>query len=125
MRKIFLIIYLILQNTLLFASQADTLTIHEKETRLLTHNYFFELEDPPGSYKIRDIISNTAFHPVSSSLPILSYSKSITWLKFVLKNKTTRAFVPINIGPGVIDNFDIYYADPDKSKHIINLTSDI
>ena len=125
MRKIFLIIYLILQNTLLFASHADTLTIHEKETKLLTHNYFFELEDPTGSYKIQNIISNTGFHPISSSLPILSYSKSITWLRFMLKNKTTRAFVPINIGPGVIDNFDIYYADPEKSKHIINLTSDI
>jgi signal transduction histidine kinase len=125
MRKIFLITGLILQNTLLFAALPDTLTIHEKETKLLTHNYFLELEDPAGSYKIQDIISNNNFHPVSTSLPILSYSKSITWLKFVLKNKTTRAFVPINIGPGVIDNFDIYYADPDKSKHIINLTSDI
>jgi len=125
MRKIFLIIGFILQNTLLFATPADTLVIHEKETKLLTHNYFLELEDPAASYKIQDIVYSTAFHPIPSSLPILSYSKSTTWLKFVLKNKTTRAFVPINIGPGVIDNFDIYYADPDKSKHIINLTSDI
>ncbi len=123
MRKIFLIIYLIIQNTLLFAAPADTLTIYEKETKLLTHNYFFELEDPTGTYKIQDIISNTNFHPISSSLPILSYSKSIIWLKFVLRNKTTRAFVPINIGPGVIDNFDIYYADPDQSKQIIMLIS--
>ena len=125
MRKIFLIIYLILQNYLVFAAPADTLTIHENETRLLTHNYFLELEDPANSYKIQDIMSDTNFRPVNSSLPILSYSKSTTWLKFVLKNKTTRAFVPINIGPGVIDNFDIYYADPDRSQHIINLTSDI
>jgi signal transduction histidine kinase len=33
--------------------------------------------------------------------------------------------VPINIGPGVIDNFDLYFADPGQSKHLINLTSDI
>jgi two-component system NtrC family sensor kinase len=125
MRKIFLIICLILQNSSLFAAPADTLIIHEKEVKLLTHNYFSEFEDPTGSHKIQDIISNTNFHAVSSSLPILSYSKSVTWLKFILKNKTTRAFVPINIGPGVIDNFDMYYADPDQSKHIINLTSDI
>jgi two-component system NtrC family sensor kinase len=125
MRKIFLTTYLILQNTLLFAAPADTLTIHEKETKLLTHNYFSELEDPTGSYKIQDIISSTNFHRINPSLPIFSYSKSTTWLKFVLKNKTTRAFVPINIGLGVIDNFDIYYADPDQSQHIINLTSDI
>jgi len=118
-------ICLILQKTLIFATPIDTLTINENETRLLTHNYFFELEDPEGSYKIKDIIGNSNFHSVSSSLPILNYAKSITWLKFVLKNKTTRAFVPINIGPGVIDNFDIYYADPEKSHHIINLTSDI
>ncbi|MDO3628933.1 7TM diverse intracellular signaling domain-containing protein [Mucilaginibacter sp. BT774] len=125
MRKIFLIIYLIVQNTLLFAAQVDTLTIHEKETKLLTHNYFFELEDTASRYKINDVISNPNFHPISSSLPILNYSKPTTWLKFILKNKTTRAFVPINIGPGVIDNFDIYYTDPEKSKHIISLTSDI
>lgn len=125
MRKILLITCLILQNTFLFASAVDTLVIHENETKLLTQEYFFELEDPRGVYRISDIVSNTKFHPISSSLPILGYSKSITWLKFVLKNKTTRAFVPINIGPSVIDSFDLYFADPDKSNHIITLTSGI
>ena len=125
MKKILLIFCLILQNSLLFASTADTLTIHENEKKLLTNKYFLELEDPAGTYKIKDILSNTDFHPINTSLPVLKYSKSITWLKFVLKNSTTRAFVPINIGPGVIDNFDLYFADPEKSNHIINLTSDI
>src|ERR1700744_3248667 len=125
MKKIFLIIYLILQNSLLFAKPTDTLTIHENEARLLTHQYFSELEDPSGIYKITDIIANTGFHPIGSPLPVLKYSKSTTWLKFILKNKTTRAFVPITIGPGVIDNFDMYFADPGKSNHIINLSSGI
>ena len=125
MKKILLIFCLILQNSLLFAGPADTLTIHENEKKLLTNRYFLELEDPAGTYKIKDILSNTGFHPINTSLPALKYSKSITWLKFVLKNKTTRAFVPITIGPGVIDNFDLYFADPEKSNHIIDLTSDI
>ena len=123
MKKILLIIYLILQISLLFAAVTDTLTIHENEIKLLTHQYFLELEDPSGTFKINDILSNTNFHPIGSSLPVLQYSKATTWLKFVLKNKTTRAFVPMTIGPSVIDNFDMYFADPDKSNHIINLTS--
>ena len=125
MKKILLIICLIIQNSLLFAHQIDTLTIHENETKLLTHQFFLELEDPYGTYKINDIISNTGFHPIGTPLPVLKYSKSTTWLKFILKNKTTRAFVPITIGPSVIDNFDMYFADPGKSNHIINLSSGI
>jgi two-component system NtrC family sensor kinase len=125
MKKIFLIIYVILQNNLLFANATDTLTIHENETRLLTHQYFLELEDPSGLYKINDIISSTDFHPIGPSLPVLKYSESTTWLKFILKNKTTRAFVPLTIGPSVIDNFDMYFADPGKSNHIVKLSSGI
>ena len=123
MKKILLTICLILQNSLLFANQTDTLTIHENETKLLTHQYFLELEDPLGSYKINDIISNPHFHPIGPLLPVLKYSRSTTWLKFILKNKTTRAFVPITIGPSVIDNFDMYFTDPVKSNHIINIPS--
>src|SRR5579863_4928564 len=121
MRKILLITCLILSNTSLFAFSVDTLIINENETRLLTHNYFLELEDPAGTFKIGDILRSDGFHPISSSLPILRYSKSITWLKFVLRNNTTRAFVPVTIGPSVIDNFDLYFADPDKSGHMIHL----
>jgi two-component system, NtrC family, sensor kinase len=125
MKKILLIICLLLQNSLIFAFQTDTLTIHENETKLLTHEYFLEFEDPTDTYKINDIIPNIGFHPISSLLPVIKYSKSTTWLKFIVKNKTTRAFMPITIGQSVIDNFDAYFADPEKSRHIINLTSGI
>jgi two-component system NtrC family sensor kinase len=125
MKKIFLIGYLLLQNSLLFAIQTDTLIIHENETKLLTHHYFEEFEDHSGTHKINDIISNANFHSVGSSLPFFKHSESTTWLKFILKNKTIRALVPITIGPSVIDSFDIYFAEPDKSDHIINLTSGI
>ncbi|MDB5137358.1 MAG: hypothetical protein JWP37_3961 [Mucilaginibacter sp.] len=124
MKKILFIIYLLTQNSLLFAQSADTLTIHENETRLLTHQYFLELEDPTETYKIKDVVNNKGFHHINSSLPVLKYSKSITWLKFILKNETSRAFVPITIGASVIDNFDLYFIDP-ASHHIINLPSDI
>lgn len=122
MKKILLIIYLITQNSLLFATQTDTLTIHENESKLLTHQYFLELEDPGGKYSINSVVSNTGFHHINSSLPVLKYSKSITWLKFILKNKTSRAFVPITIGASVIDDFNLYFVDP-ASHHIINLSS--
>lgn len=120
-----LITCLLLQNSLLFALQTDTLTIHENETILLTRRYFLELEDPTGAYTVKNIISSNSFHPGSSSLPFLRYSKSTTWLKVVIKNKTMRAFIPVTIDPRVIDNFDIYFADPEKSNHIINLTAGI
>ncbi len=125
MKKILLILYLIFQNSLLFAAQTDTLTIHENETRLLTHQYFLQLEDLADTYTIDHILSDTNFHSVAASLPVLKYSESTIWLKFILKNKTTRAFVPITIGPSVIDKFDLYFADPGKSNHIIQLSSGI
>ena len=124
MKKILLIIYLLLQNSSLFASQADTLIIHENETKLLTSKYFLELEDPAGSFAIKDVLSNNGFHPINSSLPALQYSKSTTWLKFILKNKTTRAFVPITIGESVIDNFDLYFTER-PGNPVIHLSSTI
>ncbi|MGZ3929141.1 MAG: 7TMR-DISM family protein, partial [Mucilaginibacter sp.] len=125
MKKILLIICLMLQNSLLFANRMDTLTIHENETRLLTHQYFLELEDPTGNYTIHDIIGNDRFHPIGTPLPVLRFSKSTTWLKFILKNRTTRAFVPITISQSVIDNFEMYFDDPGNSQHIIKLSSGI
>src|ERR1700744_5227927 len=125
MKKILLIICLLLQNSLIFAFQKDTLTIHKNETKFLTSRYFLEFEDPTGTYTINDIISNPGFHLINSTLPVLKYSKSTTWIKFIVKNKTTRAFMPITIGQSVIDNFDAYFADPEKSHHIINLSSGI
>ncbi len=118
MKKILLIICLIVQNSLLFAASTDTLTIRENQNILLTNKYFLELEDPSGSYKINDVVSNNGFHPDNSSLPVLKYSKSTTWLKFILKNKTTRAFVPVTIGESVIDSFDLYFSDHPGGKMI-------
>ncbi len=122
MKKILLIIYLATLNSLLFAGQVDTLTIHQNETRLLTHQYFLELEDPAGVYKINNVILNTGFHYINTSLPNLKYSKSATWLKFILKNKTGQFFVPIAIPASIIDNFDLCFVDP-GSHRIISLSS--
>ncbi|MGZ3767973.1 MAG: 7TMR-DISM family protein, partial [Mucilaginibacter sp.] len=122
MKKILLIICLLIQNSSLFAFQTDTLSIHEDETKLLTNKYFLELEDPRATLTIKDVISSNGFHAVSSTLPSFKYSKSTTWLKFVLKNKTTRAFVPVTIGNNVIDSFDLYFVDHPGSS-IIHLSS--
>jgi len=122
MKKILLIICLLIQNSSLFAFQTDTLTIHEDETKLLTNKYFLELEDSTASRTINEVLSSKGFHTVSSTLPSFKYSKSTTWLKFVLKNKTTRAFVPVTIGNNVIDSFDLYFVDHPGSS-IIHLSS--
>ncbi|MFB9845410.1 sensor histidine kinase [Mucilaginibacter ginsenosidivorans] len=118
MKKILLIICLLLQNSSLFAFQADTLTIRENEKKLLTNNYFVQLDDPSGVYKINDVRGNPGFHTVETSLPVMQYAKSTIWLKFVLHNKTTRAFVPISIGAIVIDGFDLYFADSQNGRMI-------
>lgn len=123
MKKILLIICLILQKSLLFAAQTDTLTIHQNETKLLTHQYFLELEDPNDIYTINNILSNTSFHDIGSSLPVLKFSKAATWLKFTLKNKTQQSIIPVSIYASVIDKFDLYFVDP-VSHHIISLSSD-
>ncbi|MBS1531458.1 MAG: GHKL domain-containing protein [Bacteroidetes bacterium] len=125
MKKILLIICLIAQNSLLFASVPDTLVLHEDETKLLTNKYVQELDDPSGIHKINDIISANGFHNINSSLPSLRYSKSTTWLKFILRNKTTRAFVPITIGASiVINSFDLYFEDR-AGGPVIHLSSAI
>lgn len=122
MKKILLILYFLLQNSLVFASPPDTLTIYENETKLLTHNYFLELEDPSGTYTINQVITNKGFHPINAPLPSLKYSRSTIWLKFMLRNKTTRAFMPITIGGSIIDSFDLYFSDS-PSGGMIHLSS--
>lgn len=123
MKKILLIACLIMQKCLLFAAQPDTLTIHEIEGKLLTRQYFLELEDPNDTYSIDQVKSNTSFHPISTTLPALKYSKSSTWLKFILKNKTLQPYVPIAIYASVIDKFDLYYEDP-VTHRITSISSD-
>lgn len=122
MKKILLISYLIIQNNLLFAAHTDTLTIHENETRLLTNRYFLELNDQGSVYKINDVLSANNFRHINSSLPFLKYSKSATWLKFVLKNKTREFFVPITIRASIIDNIDLYFVEA-ENQHIVHLSS--
>jgi hypothetical protein len=115
---------LLIQNSPLFAFQADTLTIHENETKLLTNRYFLELEDPSGKYQINEVISNNSFHRVSTSLPVFKYSQSTIWLKFILRNKTTRPFVPVTLGASVIDSFDMYFSNS-PGGNIIHLSASV
>ena len=124
MKKILLIIYLLLQNSSLFAFQTDTLTIHENETKLLTNKYFLELEDSSGNYTVDQVVPRQGFHHINTILPVLNNSKPVTWLKFVLRNSTTRAFVPITIDASVIDSFDMYFANI-KGGPLVHLSSSV
>jgi two-component system NtrC family sensor kinase len=121
MKKILLIIYLIVQNSIAFAGKPDTLKINHLESKYLTSQYFLELEDPHHSLTIKDVIHNPNFHSINRTLPILQYSKSVTWLKFTLKNNTNKSYIPITIGRVIIDEFDLYFEN--AGHEIIHLSS--
>jgi len=111
MKKIPLILCLLLMATRLLASSADTLVINQTDSKFLSSQYFKELENPNYNLSINDVINNNGFHSISSTLPILKFSKSATWLKFTLKNNTAHATIPLRMGRVIIDEFDIYYKD--------------
>ncbi len=112
MKKISLILYLLIQNILVFAAKTDTLVLNQLDSRYLTNQYYQELEDPYHIYKFDDIFTSNNFHTTNTTLPLFKYSKSVTWLKFTLKNNTLSPIVPITVGRSVIDDFDIYYKNP-------------
>jgi two-component system NtrC family sensor kinase len=116
------------QNVGVFAASCDTLKIRNNETQYLTNRYFLELEDPDNSLLAKDIINKQGFHEISSSFPRLKYSKSVTWLKFVIKNNTTQPYIPITISKSIIDDFDIYFVEQTffnghKSSRLRHLSS--
>lgn len=117
MGKLLLIFCLLLQNISGKAAHTDTLTLREEQSPMLTNNYFSELEDPYEELTIRDILTRGAdFHTIKQSLPVLHYTKSTTWLKFVLRNDTKQPSVPISIFSSVIDEFDMYYVNEYTGK---------
>ncbi|MDB5158748.1 MAG: hypothetical protein JWR50_3455 [Mucilaginibacter sp.] len=120
MKKILLILSFLLQNIGVFAFKTDTLAIRDGEAHYLTNQYFLELEDPNNTLQAKNIVNSNKFHSISSSFPRLKYSKSVTWLKFTIKNNTARRYLPITISKSIIDEFDIYYVEPttDIARHI-------
>lgn len=122
MGKLLLIFCLLLQNISGKAAHTDTLTLREEQSLLLTNNYFSELEDPKEELTIKDILTRDGdFHAIKKPLPVLHYSKSTTWLKFVIRNDTKQPSVPISIFSSVIDEFDMYYMDEYTAK-IVHLS---
>jgi two-component system NtrC family sensor kinase len=111
MKKILLILCFFLQIVGAFAAKPDTLKIQNDETRYLTNKYFLELEDPDDVLLPKNIINNNKFHSINEAFARLTYTKSVTWLKFTIKNNTTQSYLPVTIGKSIIDDFDIYYMD--------------
>lgn len=111
MKKILLILCFFVQNIAAFAAKPDTLKIQNDETRYLTNKYFLELEDPNNVLLPKDAVNNSKFHSITAAFARLTYSKSVTWLKFTIKNNTTQSYLPVTIGKSIIDDFDIYYMD--------------
>jgi two-component system NtrC family sensor kinase len=122
MKKIFIVLYLIIQNSATFASATDTVRINGHDAKFLTNEYFLELEDRNSSLTIYDVANNQHFHAVTSVLPFIKNSKSAYWLKFILKNNSPNANIPITIGRSVIDEFDIFFKNA-KSGRLVKLSS--
>jgi two-component system NtrC family sensor kinase len=122
MKKILVILYLFIHNSFAFATTTDTLLISQVDSKFLTNQYFLELEDPNHTLTINDVTHNNSFHTVNTTLPVLKYSKSVTWLKLILKNNTTNAFIPLTIGRSIIDEFDVYFENQ-KNHTIEHLSS--
>ena len=118
MKKISLILYLIIQNIIVYAAKTDTLVLNQLDSHFLTNQYYQELEDPNHIYQFTDIFNSNKFHTTDATLPLFKYSKSVTWLKFTLKNNTLSPIVPITVGRSVIDDFAIYYKNDSTNKVI-------
>ncbi len=101
---------------------ADTLTVHENDSKFLNNRNFVELEDPNSSLDIKDIFGNIKFHTSTIDLPSNRFSKGVLWVKVVLKNKTNQPFIPITIKSSVIDEFDLFYKSTQTLK-VIHLAS--
>ena len=121
MKRFCILMFLLVSAANLFA--ADTLTVHENDSKFITNRNFVELEDPNGNLKINDVIGSPQFHAATTDLPSNRFSKGVLWVKIFLKNKTDQPFIPITIRSSIIDEFDIYYRSAQGSK-MIHLRSD-
>jgi len=94
-----------------FAYSTDTLVINNDQSILLTNRYFYELDAPDNNLTIAQVLNSSKFHRIKQTLPALKFSKSITWIKFILKNNSKEPMVTIGINASVIDEFDLYYTE--------------
>jgi signal transduction histidine kinase len=65
------------------------------------------------------VIDKDGFHTINTTLPILKFSKSATWLKFTLKNNTHHNNIPVSLGRIILDEFEIFYKD--STGNIVHL----
>ncbi|WP_439696975.1 7TM diverse intracellular signaling domain-containing protein [Mucilaginibacter sp. AW1-7] len=121
MKKFLLATYLLFQNAIVFAHNADTLVINNNQSKLLTSSYFYELEDPSGSLAANQVIKSTAFKTSLNSLPMSTFFNSTVWLKATIKNSDDEPNILVNTGAGIIDAFDLYYVN--EANKICHLTA--
>ncbi|HTH82095.1 MAG TPA: 7TM diverse intracellular signaling domain-containing protein [Mucilaginibacter sp.] len=107
-----------IKQTGTFTTKPDTLKVYDKQNQYLTHQYFLELEDPDNIFLPKNIASNNNFHTIHSSFPLLKYSKSVTWLKFIIQNNSSQPVIPITISKSIIDEFDVYFNDTLKHRQV-------
>ncbi|WP_184542884.1 7TM diverse intracellular signaling domain-containing protein [Mucilaginibacter sp. FT3.2] len=120
MKKILIVAYLLFLNAIAFAYKADTLVINNNQSSLLGNRFFDELEDRADTLTINKVLQSHNFRASHNALPIIRVFNSIIWLKLTVKNNDKEPSIFISTGPGVIDEFDLYYVDTDKK--ILHLT---
>lgn len=120
MKRFLVLLFLLFQSTIVYC--LDTLTVNEGDAKFIAHNYYSILNDPDGTYDIKDVVNSKKFHYTDQALPFINYSTKVIWLKLVLKNNTTEPFIPISITSSVIDNFDLYFRYP-NSQDFVHLDS--
>jgi signal transduction histidine kinase len=121
MKKTLIAACLLFLNAIAFGYAADTLVINNNQSKLLTKAYFHELEDTEGNMPASQVLKSADFKASPNALPILRMSKKVVWLKLTVKNNNAEPFLFISSGPGVIDEFDLYYTD-NKDKQIRHIT---
>jgi two-component system NtrC family sensor kinase len=111
MKKILLILCFLVKYISATAAVTDTLHVYNNESYYLTNQYFEELEDHHKTIVPQDIFTNKDFHSIKDRFPRLKISKSVTWIKFTVKNNTNQHYIPITIEKSVIDEFDVYFLE--------------
>ncbi|OCX53757.1 hypothetical protein BEL04_05575 [Mucilaginibacter sp. PPCGB 2223] len=114
--KKYLFLFLLLIKSIISFAGADTLIIHESDTKLINKKYFTQLEDPGGRLSINNVINRGIFTDCPTSLPRLRLSNSVIWLKLILQNKTNEPFIPVSISSSGIDDFDLYSVNANINK---------
>lgn len=94
-----------------FAQEPIDLTQHKKSSYIGKHIFCFE--DKDGTFSIQSIAASpyTLFTPCNKDIINFGFSRSVFWLKFVVKNKDSLSNWILEISSPELDFVTLYYKD--------------